>query len=318
MNFVAQGVLLSVLTLAVAVAGRTFEPGRGGASRVQRAGDVEPGVGRCTRGPVDVRQLTLEDAGFDRWVPQGASRAASEFHEFYFTRAIYRHHAGAQPGIRRRRFGNELGDAGPAWSTDYNGSDRHMMQVAQRLSNLDACGWEHPVSLADPELRRYPFLYSLEWGYADLTEQEVEGLRGYLEAGGLLMLDDFWGEAEWENFRAQMERVLPGRPIVEVPRTDLLFHAHYTIEGDIRQVPNVDNGRRIGMGYPGAITSEVDGTVPHVRGIYDDRGRLMVVINWNTDLGDALEWAEDPYYPLKYSTFASELFLNTILYAMTK
>ena len=43
----------------------------------------------------------------------------------------------------------------------------------------------------------------------------------------------------------------------------------------------------------------------------------MVVINWNTDIGDAWEWAEHPYYPLRYSTFAIEITVNIIVYAMS-
>jgi len=51
--------------------------------------------------------------------------------------------------------------------------------------------------------------------------------------------------------------------------------------------------------------------------IFDDRGQLMVVINANTDLGDAWEWAEDPFYPLDLSTFAVQLGINMIIYGMT-
>ena len=47
--------------------------------------------------------------------------------------------------------------------------------------------------------------------------------------------------------------------------------------------------------------------MPYYRGIFDDKGRLIVAINHNTDLGDAWEWAEVPEYPLKYSTFAYEM-----------
>jgi hypothetical protein len=234
---------------------------------------------------------------------------------FTFARAIYSD--GGSGGFFRRG-GDFLGDGGPAWSIDYPDADRHMMIVARRLSSIDACEWEYPISLADPDLRRFPFLYSLEWGYASLTEAEVIGLRGYLAAGGLLMIDDFWGSWEWSNFEYQMRRVFPEHTIEEVPRDHIFFRTYYSIEGDILQVPNAGNGRRVGMGVPNARTSEQDGFVAHIRGIFDDRGRLMVVINWNTDLGDALEWAEDPYYPLEFSTFASQIFLNTIVYAMTQ
>jgi hypothetical protein len=277
--------------------------------------DLAPPLSACARGPVAVSDLTQTN-GFLRW----QSPAVPEYHEFYFTRAIYTDYGRGFGGYGGRGYfrAAELGDRGPAWSIDYSNADRHMVQVTRRLSNIDACGWEHPASLADPELRRYPFLYSLEWGNAKLTDAEVKGLRDYLDAGGFLMIDDFWGTYEWQNFEQQMKRVLPGKQIVELPRTDLLFHIHYTVEGDILQVPNAGNARAIEEGDPRATTSEKDGFVPHVRGIYDNTGRLMVVINWNTDLGDALEWAESPYYPLRYSTFASEMFLNMIMYSMTR
>jgi hypothetical protein len=259
--------------------------------------------GSCGPGPVRVTDMEYTEGGYlktRRW-------SDYEHREFYFTRAMY----------NDVRYGNVLGDGGPAWSIDYPNADRIMMEVATRLSSVDACEWEHLVSLADPELRRYPFLYSLEWGYANLTEAEVLGLRGYLEAGGFLMLDDFWGTAEWANFEYQMRRVLPDRFIEDVPRDHVLFRSYYHMDGEILQIPNVGNGRAVGRGLPGARTSERDGEVAHLRGIFDDRGRLMVAINWNTDLGDALEWAEDPTYPLEFSSFASKLFLNHIIYALS-
>jgi hypothetical protein len=73
----------------------------------------------------------------------------------------------------------------------------------------------------------------------------------------------------------------------------------------------------IARGEPGATTHEADGFTPEVRGIFDDDGRLMVAINWNTDLGDGWEWAELPTYPLKYSTYAVQIGVNTIVYALS-
>ncbi len=226
-------------------------------------------------------------------------------HQFYLVRAIY---------SEGSRFGRL---PGRDWAIDYPTADRVMTRVATRLSNLDACEWEKPVSLADPQLRRHPFIYTVEWGNgADLTDAEVEGLRSYLEAGGFLMVDDFWGTREWRIFEEQIRRVLPNHPIIEVPRDHAIFRSYYEIDEDIVQVPNIRNGRDITRGRPGARTSEQDGYEPHLRGIFDEDGRLMVAINWNTDLGDALEHAESPDYPLEFSTFASRLFLNLIIYAM--
>jgi hypothetical protein len=113
-----------------------------------------------------------------------------------------------------------------------------------------------------------------------------------------------------------MMRILPNAQIVELPPDHDVFSIFYTIE-EVIQVPNIGNGEAIALGIPGAVTYQQDGYVPHVRGIFDEDGRLMVIINWNTDLGDAWEWAEQPTYPLEFSTFAFEMGVNMILYAMT-
>ena len=123
-----------------------------------------------------------------------------------------------------------------------------------------------------------------------MTEEEVLALRRYLHQGGFLVVDDFWGTAEWVNFAHEMGRVLPGRPIEDIPLDHPVFRAFFEVN-EIVQVPNV------GQGIRGGPTWERDGYHPVVRGIFDDEGRLMVLVNWNTDLGDAWEWAENPYYP---------------------
>ena len=258
----------------------------------------------CAMGPLQLSGFEVADGYL-----KAPNTGATTHHQFYFARAMY------SEGGRFGFFGRGdswLGDGGPGWSTDYPSADRHMMIVAERLSNLDACEWGQPVSLADPDLRRFPFLYSLEWGRnADLSEAEIEGLRSFLAAGGLLMLDDFWGSREWANVEYQLTRVLPDRPIVDIPLSHVLFRAHYTIEGPIIQVPGA------GGGIYGRGTWQQDGFDPIVKGVFDDEGRIMIAVYGNTDLGDALEWAEDPMYPLEFSTYASKLFLNTIMYAMT-
>jgi hypothetical protein len=107
--------------------------------------------------------------------------------------------------------------------------------------------------------------------------------------------------------------VFPDRAVVEIPLEHPVFHAFYNIDR-VLQVPNVRQGWAADRGGP---THEYDGIVPHVRGIFDDDGRLMVLINWNTDLGDAWEWADDPQYPLRFSTYAFEIGINFVIYAMT-
>ncbi|GMV05765.1 MAG: hypothetical protein AMXMBFR53_20420 [Gemmatimonadota bacterium] len=242
----------------------------------------------------------LEDVGL-RLPPEDEARGK---HAFYWTRAVYSGDRG-----RRRGWG------GASWATDFPKGDRQFLVVLKRLVRLDAYDWENAVSLADPELRRFPMIYAVEVGYMDLTPEEVHGLRDFLEAGGLLVVDDFWGSWQWAQFERNMRLVLPGRPIVDLPLSHPLFSSFYDID-EIKQVPNVGAARRITY-FGGGDTSEQDGYYPYVRAILDDRGEIMVLINWNTDLGDAWEWAEDPMYPLEYSTYAYEMGANMIVYGMS-
>lgn len=217
--------------------------------------------------------------------------------EFHFTRAVY------SSGL------NGFGRGG-SWATDFPKADRQFLYLIQRtLALLDPDEDENPRLLDDPELRRFPWLYMLEVGSMSLSPSEIEGLRGYLEAGGFLVVDDFWGSWQWANFEEEMRKVFPVRPIVDIPIEHEIFRSFYNIE-EILQVPSINNAVR-------GRTSEQDGIVPHVRGILDDTGRIMVVINWNTDLGDAWEWAESPDYPFEYSSFAYKLGVNYIIYSMT-
>lgn len=235
--------------------------------------------------------------------PEVEQRPVLPTHEFYFTRAIY--------GDRRSMRGFGWGRRGRgSWSTDFPKADRQFMVMVDHLVNMDLFPCANAVRLDDPMIRRFPYIYALEVGGMGLSDAEVTGLRDYLYAGGFLVIDDFWGTYEWENFEREIRRVLPGRQIVEIPMDHPVFHTFYDID-DILQVPNQGQGRA------GGPTHERDGYVPHVLGIFDDHDRLMVIINWNTDLGDAWEWAEDPYYPLKFSRFAAEMGINMIVYAMS-
>ncbi len=222
--------------------------------------------------------------------------SASIPHEFYFSRVAY-----------GSRFGGRRFDS---WTTDYPKADRQFLIGLRRLTNIDAYEAEHPIRLDDPELRRHPFLYAVEVGYMEMSAAEVAGLREYLLAGGFLFVDDFWGTREWQSFEHQILQVLPEFEIVDLTAEHALFTAFYTID-ELIQVPNVQ------LGAMGGRTWEKDGYQPHYRAIFDDHGRLLVLIGWNTDLGDAWEWAEQPYYPLRFSTFAYELGVNAIIYGMS-
>ena len=218
---------------------------------------------------------------------------------FYFTRGIYSSYG-------RGGFGR---GGGGSWATDYPKADLQFLTVLRRLTNLDAYDSQHAVRLDDPELIRFPFLYILEVGGIALSPPEVANLRDYLLKGGFVFVDDFWGDNAWAQFQYQMQQVLPEHPIVEMSLDHEIFKVFYEIKA-LQQMPAIGAWRS-------GETTECWGCEIHVRGIFDDKGRLMMLINWNTDNGDAWEWAEQPDIPLKFSTFAYQIGVNAIVYAMS-
>jgi hypothetical protein len=196
------------------------------------------------------------------------------------------------------------------WTMDYPRSDRHLSQAVRRLTRVDARSVEQPVDLDDgDEVFYWPWLYAVEVGHWELTDAETHKLREYLLRGGFFMCDDFHGTREWQAFIASMNRVFPDRPIVEIENADAIFHTVFDLNERF-QVPGaqyLETGRLY----------EHDGVTPHWRGIYDDKGRLMVAICNNMDLGDSWEHADNPEYPEKFSALGIRLGVNYIIYAMT-
>lgn len=244
---------------------------------------------------IPVPETTTDCPVFDIMEP-----ARVNTHELFFARAAYTSGFGGGWGMNRRG----------SWAIDFPKSDRQFLFVLSRLLNVHAFPCENPVRLDDPELHRFPYLYMVEPGRTmSLSDAEATGLRNYLLKGGFLHVDDFWGSQEWAHFERELRRVFPDRPIVEIPMDHPIFHVGFKVE-EVLTVPSIGNARR-------GVYHERDGYIPYVLGVFDDRDRLMVVITWNSDLGDAWEWAEQPDYPRDRSDYAFKLGVNFILYAMT-
>jgi hypothetical protein len=223
-------------------------------------------------------------------------------------------HGTAEPGsefrFMRLQYTDTSGDrsARGAWLIDYPQAEYHFTQGVKRMTRVDI-GEPGMVSLDDPRLFDYPWLYAVEVGHWSLDDSETARLREYLLRGGFLMVDDFHGTYEWSVFVDSMNRVFPHRPIVEIPEDEPLMHVLYDLNKRI-QIPGI---RALMRGR----TYEQDGVKPHWRGIYDDNGRLMVVIDFNMDLGDAWELADDPRYPEPMTALAYRFAVNYVIYSMT-
>ena len=201
-----------------------------------------------------------------------------------------------------------------SWTNDYPRADRHFSEAVSRLTRLHARSVEQPVSLNDKDdVFNYPWLYAVFVGEWDLTDPQAKTLRDYLQRGGFLMCDDFWGTREWDVFERGIKRVFPDRPVVDIPDADAIFHTVYDLD-ERYQVPGQWGVRAMRFGGP---PYRNDGYVARWRGIYDDKGRLMVAVSFNSDLGDSWEWADDPRYPEQYSALGVRIGVNNIVYSMT-
>jgi hypothetical protein len=196
-----------------------------------------------------------------------------------------------------------------SWTVDYPKADRQFLQGVLRYTRIQARKQELVLRPLDSRLFDYPFLYAVEVGHLKFNDPEAARMREYLLRGGFLVVDDFHGSQEWANFEQEMKKVFPDRPIVDVPLSDPIFHCMFDIQ-ELFQVPGL---QYLQTGRP----YEKDGYEVRYGGIYDDSDRIMVMINFNQDLGDAWEWADLPQYPERYTSQAYRLGVNYIVYALT-
>ncbi len=204
------------------------------------------------------------------------------------------------------------GGGGGGWAVDWPDSD---LNFPFRLHELTALAVEpnsRTLDLTDDTLLDYPFAYMIEPGSISLDDGEVRGLRRYLLNGGFLMVDDFWGEAQWHNFRQEIKRVFPDKEPIELPLEHEIFHCVYDLKKK-PQVPSINWWRDTGT------TNERGSGPPHYLGLFDDKGRMMSIICHNTDLGDGWEReGEDPRYFREFAEkWSYPLGINIVTYAMT-
>jgi hypothetical protein len=205
------------------------------------------------------------------------------------------------------------------WTIDYPRSDRHLAAAIRRLTRIQAKSVEQPINLdADNDVFNYPWLYAVEVGHWALTDSQIAKFREFLLRGGYFMCDDFHGTAEWEDFMATMSKVFPDRPVVDLPNNSPIFHTVFDLD-DRYQVPGAQyiQTHSLCEKCPTNPYWGTGGDFPRWRAIYDDRGRIMVVICHNMDLGDSWENADDPTYPQKFSALGIRIGVNYLVYGMT-
>lgn len=229
--------------------------------------------------------------------------------EWIQARLMYPPHPFARFG-RWRGASSNWTEGGTSWSQDYPRADRHFAAAVRRLTRTHSRSVEQPVNLNDDDdVYNWPWLCAGEMGDWKLTESQALKLRDYLLRGGFLYLDDFWGSAEWDRFQESMKMVFPDRAAVEIADEDTIFHTVYDLD-DRYQIPGTWALRR-------GTTYREGGSVPHWLAIFDDHGRIMVAMSFNSDVGDSWEWADDPSYPEKYSALGIRIGVNFVIYSLT-
>lgn len=200
----------------------------------------------------------------------------------------------------------------PWWAIDYPDAEYHFTRGLRRLTTLDVADDSRHLQLTDDELFDYPWLFVQQVGRWHLGDDEVARLREYVLRGGFLVADDFHGEYDWVVFADAMRRAFPDWPISPLPETHPLMNVLYDLDQDT-QIP----GRRhLYRGANGGIEAMLRGPAQW-HGIFDDESRLVVAINFNMDMGDAWEHADDPVYPVPMTSLAYRFGVNYVIYAMT-
>jgi hypothetical protein len=325
----ARLIFFIVLLIAGAVLAQRRRPGGGGGWGGRGGGDsgivyTEGGV------PVDAdrvrtaREIESGSTGTPNWT----NEPGFEKDVFTFVRIIYRR---APNGS-----GISVTSSGRGWITDFPDSDLNLSYRIQQVTSIRTDPEGRVLKLIDPEVFDYPWIYMVEPGGLQLKDEEVPILRKYLLNGGVLMVDDFWGQKQWDNLEHQIKRTLPERDFVELPMDHPIFHCVFDLKvpKNKLQTPNIRQGirsldprtRDFGITWEyyhddydndnmeGAAAKDM-----HVRAIFDDKGRIMVIATHNCDNGDGWEreGEDDGFFHEFSEKRAFPLGINIIFYLMT-
>ncbi len=252
--------------------------------------------------------LTGQWRGYGRrGAPPRKPDEAAELGEFTFCRLQYR-------PVRSEWLGT-------GWTTDYPDADHNL---PFRLSQLTTASVPYDdrkrvfhavVTATDDDIYACPFIFASDVGTVGFTEIEAVRLRDYLLKGGFFWADDFWGDYAWRNWSNEMEKVLPGHTIEEIPMDHPIFHTLYSVDS-IPQIPSIQYWRQ--SGRVGTSERGFESSNYRMYGIEDESGRLMVIMTHNTDIADGWEreGEEDEFF-YRFSPNAYAIGINVILYMMT-
>jgi hypothetical protein len=187
------------------------------------------------------------------------------------------------------------------WDHDYNRADLHFMTILRELTAIGTSGGSEIISIGSPDLFKYPVAYLVEAGWWTMTDDEALNLRNYFAKGGFIIFDDFSGNYALANFQRQLARILPDARLVPLDVTHPIFHSFFEIASLNFTHP-----------YFGVQSSFL--------GVYEDNDptkRLLLIANYNNDVGESWEWSDTGLFPVDVTNEAYKLGINYVVYAMT-
>lgn len=189
------------------------------------------------------------------------------------------------------------------WNHDYPRADRRLAEILGAVTGVEVQqDGSNIVALDDPELFRYPWAYVCEVGFMELSEAEATNLRDYMLKGGFVVVDDFTGW-HWYNFEAEMAKVMPEARFIEIFEDHPVFHAFFEIDD---------------LSFGGG-QYQYQGGSPRYFGLFEDNDptkRLMMIANYENDIGEYWEFADSPYVLIDLSNDAFKLGINYVMYSM--
>lgn len=295
--------------------------------RPRRGADIpqgSPGSGHLVRieGGLVVNEDEIRTArevgSHSSGTPDWTNAPGFEEDVFTFTRIIFQNNPRA---TGRRTWFRGLG-----WWVDYPDADLNFSYRLQQVTSMKTDPDARVIKLSDPAITDYPLLYMEHAGYMRLSDDEVTALRKYLVNGGALLVNDFWGSEEWNGFAAQIKRVLPDRNWTDLTTDHPVFNCVYNLRWPMQQlqVPTIqfwnryfdpnDPQSELQTIFRGEGSKEM-----HVRAIFDDRQRMMILAIHNSDVSDGWEReGENEQYFRQFSEkIAYPLGINMIFYLMT-
>jgi Domain of unknown function (DUF4159) len=200
----------------------------------------------------------------------------------------------------------------PSWVHGFPLAEQNLMRIMTDMSYLSPHVEEiNVLTLDDPELFKYPVAYIIEVGWWTLSDREGAALRAYIQKGGFVIVDDFkvlgWRGIDtggWDPFAENMNRVFPGVRFFEMEASHPIFHSFFELnEQKLDDVPQAYNTGR-----------------PVFRGVYEDNDpakRLIMIINYNTDVSQFWEWSGRGLRPVDDTNEAYKLGVNYLVYGVT-